>query len=105
MARARIGVLADDEDPHRVEGLGERPQDLLTRRQVSAAGRPLRTQEGSQRGHLRVTGASAAAHDGWTRSVSARAVGTSVNLASATSHRLRQCTDSTQTPRPWARRS
>ena len=50
---ARVGVLADDEDPHRVEGLCECPQDVPTRRQVSAAGRPLRTQEGSQRSHLR----------------------------------------------------
>src|SRR5450631_202534 len=52
MAWARIGVLAHDEDPHRVHGLGECPQDLLTGRQVSAAGLPFRMKEGSQGRYL-----------------------------------------------------
>jgi hypothetical protein len=41
------------QDPHRIEGLGERAQDVFTRRQVSAAGRLLRAQEGPQGGQLR----------------------------------------------------
>ena len=54
MAGCRVGVLSDDEDPDRVEGLLERTQHVLRRREEATPRPDLRPQERAELRHGRL---------------------------------------------------